>query len=188
MKLTPEITFRGIPRSDALEAYIVQKLEKLDRFFDHIMGCQVVVEAGHKHHHKGNLYHVRLALSVPGRDLVVSRDPMKHQAHEDPYVAVRDAFDAIKRQLDGYARQLHGDVKSHEIPAHGRIVEMIPDMDYGRIETTDGRSVYFHRNSVVDKPFDLLEEGAEVRFSEEQGDDGPQASSVHLVGKHHIVE
>jgi ribosomal subunit interface protein len=187
VKLTPEITFRGFPRSEALEANIMQKLEKLDRFFEHIMSCRVILEADHKHHHKGNLYRVRITLTVPGQELVVSRTPEKHQAHEDPYVAIRDAFDAAKRQLEDYARQLRGDIKTHETPSHGRIVELAPAMDYGRIETIDGRSIYFHRNSVVDADFERLEIGGEVRFSEVQGEEGPQASTVHLLGKHHVV-
>jgi ribosome-associated translation inhibitor RaiA/cold shock CspA family protein len=187
MKLSPEITFRGVPRSDALETDIRDKLAKLDRFFPHIMSCRVMVEAQHKHHHKGNIYHVRLDLTVPGKELVVSRDPKEHQAHEDPYVAVRDAFDAARRQLEDYSRVMRGDVKQHELPDHGRIVELVPAEDFGRIETADGRLVYFHRNSVLDADFDKLQEGDEVRFAEEQGDAGPQASTVHLTGKHHVV-
>ena len=187
MKLTPEITFRGFPRSEALEADVRQKLGKLDRFFEHIMSCRVILEAGHKHHHKGNLYHVRVVLTVPGQELVVSRDPKQHQAHEDPYVAVRDAFDAAKRQLEDYARSLRGDVKIHEAPSHGQIVELVPSLDCGRIETMDGRSIYFHRNSLVNGDFDSLKSGDEVRFTEVEGEEGPQASTVHLVGKHHLV-
>lgn len=187
MKLNPEITFRGLPHSDALEADIRQKIDKLDRFFEHVMSCRVVVESGHRHHHQGNLYHVRVLLTVPGRELVVSRDPAGHQAHEDPFVAVRDAFDAARRQLEDYARRLRGDTKHHDVPQHGHIVELVPAMDYGRIETPDGRLVYFHRNSMLDTDFDRLTEGMEVRFDEERGDEGPQASTVHLVGTHHIV-
>lgn len=187
MKLTPEITFRGVPRSDALEVDVRKRIEKLDRFFTHIMRCRVVVEASHRHHHKGNLYHVRVTLNVPGRELVVSRDPKKHQAHEDPYVAVRDAFNAAKRQLEDYARELRRDIKTHELPNHGRIIELFPALDYGRIETQDGRLVYFHRNSVFGADFAKLDKGDEVRFAEERGDDGPQASTVRIIGKHHIV-
>ena len=187
MKLTPEITFRALPRSDALEAEVHQRIEKLDRFFQHIMSCHVVIEAAHKHHHKGNLYHVRVTLTVPGRELVVSRDPGKHQAHEDPYVAVRDAFNAVQRQLEDYARELRGDVKTHELPGHGRVVELVPALDYGRIETQDGRLVYFHRHSVLGTAFEKIEEGVEVRFAEEQGEEGPQASTVRIIGKHRIV-
>jgi ribosomal subunit interface protein len=187
MKLSPEITFRGLSRSAALEADIREKLDKLDRFFPQIMSCRVMVEAQHKHQHQGNIYHVRIDLTVPGKELAVSRDPGQHQAHEDVYVALRDAFDAARRQLEDYARVLRGDVKHHEVPDHGRVVELVPGEDFGRIETPDGRLVYFHRNSVLEGGFDQLQEGDEVRFAEEQGDAGPQASTVHRIGKRHIV-
>ena len=96
MKQPLEITFRDVPHSDALEADIRDKAGKLDQFYDRIMACRVMVEAPHSHHHKGNLYHVRIDLTVPDGELVVSRAPKEHHAHEDPYVAVRDAFDAIR--------------------------------------------------------------------------------------------
>ncbi len=56
--------------------------------------------------------------------------------------------------------------------------------DYGFIETVDGREIYFHRNSLVgDTPFEALEPGAGVAFSEEAGEEGPQASSVRVVDR-----
>lgn len=188
MKLSPEITLRHLPHSDALEADIREKIDKLDQIFGHIMSCRVVVEPAHQHSHKGNLYHVRVALTVPPRqELVAGRDPGKHQAHEDVYVAVRDAFNAIQRQLEDYARKLRRDIKTHETADHGHIMELMPSRDYGRIRTADGREVYFHRNSVVSADFDKLKTGVDVRFVEEQGENGPQASTVQVVGKHHIV-
>ncbi len=102
MKLPLEITFRNVTPSDALEADIRAKAEKLDLFYDRVMACRVIVEAPHKHHHKGNTYHVRIDLTVPDGELVVSRDPGQNHAHEDAYVAVRDAFDAARRQLQDY--------------------------------------------------------------------------------------
>jgi cold shock CspA family protein len=126
-------------------------------------------------------------VGVPDTRLVSSREPDEHHAYTDVYVAIRDAFDSMRRQLEDYARRRRRQVKAHEAPPHGRIVEMHPDEDYGKIESPDGRLIYFHRNSVVDADFDRLEVGAEVRFDVEMGDRGPQASTVHLVGKHHIV-
>ena len=102
MKLPLEITFRNVEASDALEADIRAKAEKLDLFYDRVMACRVVVDAPHKHHHKGNVYHVRIDLTVPDGELVVSKDAGQDHAHEDPYVAVRDAFDAARRQLQDY--------------------------------------------------------------------------------------
>jgi ribosome-associated translation inhibitor RaiA/cold shock CspA family protein len=185
MKLPLQVAFRNMEPSAAVETKIQERAGQLEWFYPHIMSCRVVVEAHHKHHHQGNLYHVRIDLKVPDTEIVASRDPGEHHAHEDVFVAVRDAFDAVRRQLEDYARRHRGEVKSHAVPQHGRIAELYPD--YGKIETTDSRLVYFHRNSVVDADFDKLAIGKEVRFAEEVGERGPQASTVHVVGKHHVV-
>jgi len=187
MQLPLQITFRDMPPSEALETAIREKAGKLEQFYDHIMGCRVVVEAPHQHHRKGKLYRVRIDLTVPGAELVVNRSPADHHAHEDAYVAVRDAFDAARRQLDGLVARQRGEVKNHEAPPYGRVVNLVPMEDYGTIQTPDGREIYFHRNSVVNAEFDRLESGDEVRFAEELGEKGPQASSVQLVGKHHPI-
>ena len=187
MKLPLQVTFRNMDPSDAMESNIRERAEKLDRFYDQIMSCRIMVEASHKHHQHGNLYHVRIDITVPDGEIVVSRERDKHQAHEDAYVAIRDAFDAARRQLEDYSRRRQQHVKQHEVPPHGRISELFPDENYGTITTPDGREVYFHKNSVLNALFDELEIGTEVRFDEEQGDQGPQASTVKVIGKHHIV-
>ena len=187
MKLPVQITFRHMEPSAALEANVREKAEKLDAFYDQIMACRVVVEAPHGHHHQGKLYHLRIDVTVPDGELVVSRESGLDHSHEDVYVAVRDAFDAMRRRLEDYARRRRQDVKSHLPPSHGHIIEIVPAEDFGRIETPDGREVYFHRNSVVGADFDRLELGTAVRFSEEAGEQGPQASTVHVVGKHHVA-
>ena len=183
-----QITFRDIPPSENVETVIREKAEKLDQFFEKIMTCRVTVESPHSHNHQGRLYHVCVDITVPGAELVASRSHDKNHAHEDVYVAIRDAFDAARRQLQDYKRKLKGKVKKHEIPAHGQVIELEPDQDYGRIQTPDGRDIYFHRNSIVRGEYGELEVGSEVRFEEENGDEGPQASTVHVVGKHHIIE
>ncbi len=187
MQLPLQITFRGFPHSDAVEANIREKGSKLDQFYTHIMNCRVVVEARHHHHQQGNLYHVRIDLTVPGKELVVSRERHDEHAHEDVYVAIRDAFDDAKRLLEDYARRQRGDIKAHEVPLHGKVIRLAPEEQYGFIGTPEGREIYFHENSVLGNAFDQLKIGDEVRFAEEPGERGPQASTVHLIGKHHVV-
>ena len=116
MRQPLQINFRDIPKSDAVEARVREKAEKLDKFYDKIMTCSVMIEAPHGHHHKGNLYHVRIDLTVPNGEIVINRDPKDNHAHEDVYVAIRDAFDAARRRLQDYARKQRGDVKKHEVP------------------------------------------------------------------------
>ncbi|MDH4229865.1 MAG: HPF/RaiA family ribosome-associated protein [Nitrospirota bacterium] len=181
MQVPMQITFRDIPPSDAIEVAVREKAAKLEEFYPRILGCRVVVEAPHRHHHKGRLYHVRVALTVPGTELVVSHSQDDRHAHEDAYVAVRDAFDAMRKQLEGYAGRQRGEVKTHEAgEMAGVVAELLPHRDHGRIETSDGRSIYFHRHSVQDQAFDRLEIGARVRFVETTGEEGPQASLVSM--------
>lgn len=183
MKLPLQVVFHDLQPSEAIEARIQEKAEKLDQFYDQIMKCRVVVEAPHRHHHKGKLYSVRINVTVPDEELVVSRNPGKHHAHEDVYVAIRDAFDAMRRQLEDYARRRRGKVKRHEEAPHGWVSRIFRKEGYGNIETPDGRLIYFHQNSLIDADFSKLETGSEVQFVEEAGDLGPQASTVYIVGK-----
>jgi cold shock CspA family protein/ribosome-associated translation inhibitor RaiA len=187
MQVPLQISFRNMDPSETVEAAIREKAGKMDQRYDRIMSCRVMVEAPHKHHGKGKLYHVRIDVTLPGAELVVNREPDLHQAHLDVYVAVRDAFLAMQRQVEKYVDQQRGEVKTHEVSPHGRISQLFPDQGYGIIETIDGREVYFHEHSVLNLDFKKIKIGTEVRFSEEQGDQGPQASSVSVVGKHHIV-
>jgi ribosomal subunit interface protein len=185
MQLPLQVMFRNMEPSAAIEARIRERAQGLERYYDRIMSCRVAVELHHRHHQQGNLFHVRVDLKVPDGEIVANREPAEHHAHEDVYVAIRDAFDATRRQLEDYARRRRGVVKEHAAAPHGRIAELLPDS--GKIETPDGRLVYFHKNSIVDASFDRLEIGTEVRFAEEMGELGPQASTVHVVGKHHVV-
>jgi len=187
MQVPLQIRFHNLEPSPAIEAAVRKRAEQLEHFDDTITSCHVTVESPHKHHHKGNLYHIVIDVRTAGGEIAVSRMPDDEQAHEDIYVAIRDAFDAARRQLQDRQRELRGQVKTHATPPHGKIVEFCPADDYGRISDSDGREIYFHRNSVVNADFDDLETGSEVRFVEESGDLGPQASSVYLIGKHHIV-
>lgn len=187
MQLPLQITFRHMDPSPALEARIHELSTKLDRYAQEVMSCRVVVEAPHKHHHQGSLFSVHIDITLPGGEIAVTRDQHDRHAHEDAHVALRDAFNAAARQLEQRVQRLRRDVKEHEVMPHGRIRELFPMQDYGRIESSDGRDIYFHRNSVVNESFDRLDVGMPVHFSVEEGENGPQASSVLVEGQHHVV-
>jgi ribosomal subunit interface protein len=181
MLLPLQITFRDMEHSAALVARIRELAGRLDRFSSHIMRCHVIVEAPHKHGHQGRLYEVHIQLTTPGGELIANREHRERHSHEDVYVALRDAFRALRRQLEDQERERRQDVKHHEPGPTGWISQLYPAEDFGRIETDDGRSIYFHRNSVVGHDFERLTTGTEVRFVEESGDHGPQASTVKVV-------
>jgi ribosomal subunit interface protein len=111
-----QITFNNVQKSDAITAKVRARAQKLERFFDSIVSCRVAIERPHRHHAAGNQYRVRVELTVPGDKLVANREPDEHHAYTDVYVAIRDAFDSVRRQLEEYARELREPVKAHELP------------------------------------------------------------------------
>ncbi len=180
MLIPLQITYRGMDESEALSAVVQTKVRKLERFYAHISGCRVLIEIPHHHRHTGMHYHVRIDLPVPDGELVVDREPAERARHQDAYVAVTDAFRAVRRELQDYVRKRHGDVKRHQPSPHGRVKKLFSAEGFGFIETEDGREIYFDEKSVLHGGFRRLERGAKVRFAEEQGQRGPQASTVDL--------
>ncbi len=178
MQRALNITARDFALSEAFEAEIREKAASLDTYFTRITGCDVTVEAPVEHHRKGGPFKVHVRLTVPGKELIVNR-----QSEEGLAAAIREAFDAMRRQLEDYVREHRGDVKAHEAPAQGRVSRL--SADYGFLETADGREIYFHRNSVLNGGFDRLQIGTQVRFVEEEGDEGPQASTVTVAERRH---
>ena len=100
-----QITYRHLPPSEAVSSKIQQRYQKLQQFCDRIIHCQVIVEAPHQNHQKGNLYVVRIILTLPQKELVVGQDSNRDRSHENAYVAIRDAFDVAERQLKRYTEQ-----------------------------------------------------------------------------------
>jgi cold shock CspA family protein/ribosome-associated translation inhibitor RaiA len=186
MQTPLRVTFRDMPSSETVEARVRDRAAALERLHPRITGCHVVVEAHHRHQHQGKLYHVSILLVVPEGEIAVTRDPAEHHAHEDVLVAVRDAFDAAERRLEDRVRRLRGVEKHHEPVAYGIVMQLFSDHGFIR-SAADGQEIYFHRNSVIDGKFDQLQSGMEVRFAlhEGEGEQGPQASTVTVVGKHH---
>lgn len=175
MKLPIQVVFRDISHSDAIEAAVLEKADKLDRFFEHIMSCRVTIGTIQRHQHQGKLFNVRIDMTVPGSEIVVNRDQ-----REDVYVAIQEAFGAAKRKLEDYVRRLRGDIKVHEAETHGRIARLFAEEGYGFIEKADGGDVYFHLDNCVHPSFDKLKIGDPVAFLEEIGAEGPQANRVKL--------
>lgn len=187
MQVPLQIAFEHLDHSDALETAVRKEVQRLERFFDRITSARVVIARPQHRRHKGDTYCVRIHLATPGgKHIDVTRDPAATGRHEDAHVTIRDAFDAAGRQLQDEVRRMDGKVKSHTVPPHGVIASLAPERDHGFIATSDGREIYFHRNAVVGANFADLGVGEEVRFSEDIGDKGPQATAVRPVGKHHL--
>lgn len=185
MAVDLHISFRGMEPSPAAEAQVRRRVHELEQFSDRISACRVVLEANDRHHQHGRIYHARVDLTVSGGRIVADREPGLNHAHEDLQVAIRDAFDAVRRRLQDHMRRLDGQTKQHETPSIGRITNVFAERDYGFLQTDTGEEVYFHRNNVEGHGFAKLRVGERVRYAidPEGGEKGAQASAVTPLGR-----
>ena len=110
------ITSRDFALTGAIETLIRKRAERLDNYFDRITSCHVVLSAPTvKHHRSGGPYDVHIVLHVPGGELAVNR-----QHGEDLSIAVRNAFDSVRRKLQDHVREMRGAVKKHEPASSSR--------------------------------------------------------------------
>lgn len=180
MQVPLEISTRWIDLSPPLEAELRKRAERLERHTDRITSCRIAVERSTgNHHQEGGPYRVRVDVTLPGSELVANKEAGEIHA------AIRDAFDAAERQVNEWAERRRGDVKTPVLPPEGQVIRIFQEEGFGFIAGPDGREIYFHRNAVLDPPgFEKLEVGSRVRFAESpEGFEGPQASTVSLVGR-----
>ena len=180
-----EVTFQDVEKTEYLEQLIQEKVAKLEQICDHVISCRIAVEMPQKHQRVGNPYRVRIAIRVPpGHELIVKEEPSKGDIHSDLPRVLREAFDSAARQLKELVERQRGEVKQHpDQEASAVVVRLFKEEGYGFIRTIDGREFYFHRNSVLQDDFERIEIGTGVRFVEEMGDKGPQATSVLIMDK-----
>jgi ribosomal subunit interface protein len=184
MQIPLRLDFENMEPSEFVANRVRQRVARLQRYYRRIIGCSVHIEAPHRHHAKGNLYRIKIVLHLPGGDLPVSRSAGRSPAHHDIYVAIRDAFDAAERGLARHAERQRGEVKRHAPPLSGRVTQIFARRGYGFVTLTDGRAVYFHRNSVIGGTFDRLRQGQAVRLAvaETESPLGPQATTIAPIG------
>jgi ribosome-associated translation inhibitor RaiA len=113
MTLPVTIVFQDMPPSPALRADIERHAEHLTRFAPRLLACHVTLRHSESRHHQGNRYLAHVRVTLPGGELAAGRTADPDHSHQDAYVAVRDAFDALRRQLEDFQRIRRGDVKSH---------------------------------------------------------------------------
>lgn len=185
MRVPLELSFRDIPKTERIEDLIRERARKLETFHDQIISCRVAVEGPQEHQSTGSPFRVRISLRIPpGHELAVDREPGQDHLHDDLPTVVHRAFDALERRVKKLKEKQQGETKRHpEQEVGGLVQRLFPEEGYGFIRDLDGRDIYFHRNSVLGDEFDRLETGTGVRYVEEPGEEGPQASTVQIVNK-----
>jgi cold shock CspA family protein len=186
-QIVPEIIFHDVDRSDWVEDYIAERLHKLERFAQGITRCHVALKQEQGSHRKGNVYSVTVEVRVPPQhDLAAAKQKEIVDMTTQLPAVINAAFGAIERQVKRTAQLRRNGQKLHSADgqAHGIVEKLFAQDGYGFLRRVDDdRQIYFHRNSVLKGGFERLAVGTEVRFSEEEGEQGRQASSLHVVAK-----
>ena len=107
MQTPLEIEFNGVEKSDALEAKIAEKFQKLAKHFSRMTSGRVVVAKPHRHSKGANPFLIKIEVGVPGQPpILISSSREENREHEDIQIALRDAFDAARRKLDDVSAKL----------------------------------------------------------------------------------
>jgi ribosomal subunit interface protein len=182
-----EIVFRDLDPSDFVRNLVEERVERLERFHPHIIGCRVVIEAPHRSAEGHNPpIGISVEVDVPARPRIVAKDTEAQRSMKGDHLAtINRAFEAVERQLEDLKDKQRGEVKRHENARQtGSIVRLFPDQEYGFIEIAGGPELYFTRNAVIDGSFEQLKVGTMVQVTQATGEGpmGPQASSVAVLG------
>jgi cold shock CspA family protein len=185
MQIPLEMTFRDIRKTEAIERLIGEKVAKLEKICDYMVSCRIAIDMPQRHQQRGNSFRVRIDIRVPqGHELVIKRESGQGKINGTLPQTLREAFSAAARQLKELVKKQREEVKTHPDREQVAIVyKILRTEGYGFIKTGAGREIYFHRNSVLNSDFDRLEVGTGVRFVEEEGVKGPQASTLQIVNK-----
>ncbi len=202
METTAEIMFKGVNRTIYIDKLITKGIAKLERVCNYIIGTHVTVEQIQTRHRTDNPYRILVEISIRDRpdivverlsnkvkktvddpDLINSRPVRKRNAREEALPAfIISTFDSARRELEKVIDKQRGAVKVHpQQRAQGMVEKISRDEQYGFLRSLDGQSVYFNRNSVLHNHWEKLKVGTAVRYTQEVGDKGLQASTVEPV-------
>jgi cold shock CspA family protein/ribosome-associated translation inhibitor RaiA len=190
MQVPLEINYHHVDRSDWIDDYVKSRVAKLEQFSPDMVSCRVTIEQSQNAHRTGNPYRAHVEVSLPAkRELVAEKTDTVADPHIQLRPIIRHAFEAMEKQLKkengirsergrGLAQQA-----DETTPPEATVVRKFADEGYGFLKNLTGEEIYFHRNAVLHDDFDRLTIGTRVRYEPEEGEEGPQASSVQIIDK-----
>ena len=187
MQVPLEVRFDGISKNEKIEELIRRKAASLEKVCDYMISCRVLVRKYQNNQRTGNRFLTQIDMRVPpGHEIVIKRKTAFEDTHEYLTKMIREAFDAAFLKLkELVARQQDYAGRFSMTPDLAFVERLFPDGGYGFLKTAvDGREIYFHKNSVLYGGFDKLKIGTEVRFVEEAGVKGPQASTIEIISSY----
>jgi cold shock CspA family protein/ribosome-associated translation inhibitor RaiA len=188
-----QITYKGLDRSDSLDALIAKRVDALELLFPRLIGCRVVVEVPHRSAESAKVpIAFSVEVDVPGHNTIVGKDEEeRRETKGDQAVALTHAFNAVERQLEKITDQRSASV--HGLGANGEagmIMRLFREQGYGFVQVDNSPELYFTRMNVGGDEFDSLEDGMMVHVTRAmtEGPMGPQASTIRVLNKRMSAE
>ena len=104
-----QVLFHNIVQTDALAQAVQKRINKLERYSDQILSGRVVLDAPHNNHYKGKVFSVGIEIHTSLKEIIINQGKQNNHAHEDLYIAIRDAFNAAERQLKSITKKHRAD-------------------------------------------------------------------------------
>ncbi len=142
---------------------------------DDLIHARVTLTKNAHHKKDQRVAEAVIVVTAPGRHTFTARKEDK--TFEE---AIRSAFAALTIELSKFReKRAKKEVRLPPIPLRGVISKLFPQEGYGFILQEGGGEVYFHKNALHGLAFEDLEDGLEVAFNIEDGEKGPQATTVN---------
>lgn len=172
-----EIESRNVAMTPRWKMEIEARMDDLQRGHDDLIHGRVTLTKNRHHKKLANVAEALVIVTLPGRHTLTARK--ENKTFEE---AIRAAFDAVGIELRKYReKRAKTEIRLSPVPPYrGVICKLFRKQRYGFILKEGGGEVYFHANALQGFTFKELEDGAEVLFSLEQGDKGPQATVIML--------
>lgn len=185
MQVPPEITYIGVERTAALDDLMQKQVARLEKICDYIISVHIAVQNYTQRHRTGNSYRVRVDTRIPRKqEMVVKRVSVASRRFEPLPTVIRRAFESAERKLGSLVERQRNEVKFHpQNQVMAFVDKVFQEEGYGFLKSLDGRQIYFHKNSCLHREWERLRVGTGVRYTEEEGEKGPQATSLEIVDK-----
>jgi cold shock CspA family protein/ribosome-associated translation inhibitor RaiA len=172
-----QIESRNVEMTPEWQAEIDDRMTQLQAVHSELTHARVTLTKNPHHRHGSNVAEALLVVSLPGRHTITARK--QETTFEE---AIRSTFAAMQIELRRYREKRDStEIRVTAPPLRGVISKLFPEEGYGFILQEGGSEVYFHRHAVHGFTFEALEDGTEVAFNVEEGEQGPQATTVNPV-------
>lgn len=94
-----DLCFQNMPEIKSIRRHVEREVDKLNKTFIGIEKCKVIIELPYHHRYPGNIYNLKIELTIPEDKLIVTRSPSVRGDESNLFNIIHEAFDEMYRML-----------------------------------------------------------------------------------------